>query len=228
MRRWAQETAHLFLNNSLAFLEQPGSSTSIPRRESSICVPRSARSIEQMKVELPRLQYLLAIGGTYERPLRDLDVSRHPFFVHELDGAVFERRIRRSAERGFSERRIDREAARCASELRVGLPRVRNAAQRLVADAGRRAGLCRRARGVRSGRVCASRPDRIGHRQQRRRACHGRRSWRAFDRSQTQRVHRSRRRCDPRGRHQPGCASSVRGRKWPTAICSSSTTESRP
>ncbi len=67
-----QETAHLFLNNSLAFLRQPGQFYIDPEAGKLYLRPEAGAAIAAMKVEVPRLQYLLAIGGTYERPLRDL------------------------------------------------------------------------------------------------------------------------------------------------------------
>jgi hypothetical protein len=67
-----QETAHLFLNNSLAFLKQAGQFYIDSELGKLYLLPEVGTSIESMKVEMPRLQYLVAIGGTYERPLRDL------------------------------------------------------------------------------------------------------------------------------------------------------------
>jgi hypothetical protein len=67
-----QETAHLFLNNSLAFLRQPGQFYIDPDAGKLYLRPEAGASIESMRVEVPRLQYLIAIGGTHERPLRDL------------------------------------------------------------------------------------------------------------------------------------------------------------
>ncbi|MFL6618580.1 MAG: right-handed parallel beta-helix repeat-containing protein [Povalibacter sp.] len=66
------ETSHLFLNNSLAFLTQPRQFYVDPEAGKLYLRPEGGVAPEQMKVELPRLQYLIAIGGTYERPLRDL------------------------------------------------------------------------------------------------------------------------------------------------------------
>jgi hypothetical protein len=66
------ETAHLFLNNSLAFLRQPRQFYIDPDAGKLYVRPDSGTAIGKIEVELPRLQYLLAIGGTYEQPLRDL------------------------------------------------------------------------------------------------------------------------------------------------------------
>ena len=49
-----------------------GSSLSILKWGKLYLRPESGTRVEQLKVELPRLQYLLAVSGTYERPLRDL------------------------------------------------------------------------------------------------------------------------------------------------------------
>jgi hypothetical protein len=66
------ETAHLFLSNSLTFLTQPRQFYIDPEAGKLYLRPDNGAAPEQMSVELPRLPYLMAIGGTYERPLRDL------------------------------------------------------------------------------------------------------------------------------------------------------------
>jgi hypothetical protein len=66
------ETAHLFLNNSLAFLRQPRQFYIDPDAGKLYVRPDDGTTPAQLEVELPLLQYLLAIGGTHERPLRDL------------------------------------------------------------------------------------------------------------------------------------------------------------
>jgi hypothetical protein len=66
------ETSHLFLSNSLAFLREPDQFYIDPQAGKLYYRPPAGRSPDQMAVELPRLSYLLAVGGTYERPVRDL------------------------------------------------------------------------------------------------------------------------------------------------------------
>jgi hypothetical protein len=66
------ETAHLFLNNALEFLREPGQFYIDPDAGKLYVRPDPGTAIEQIEAELPRLPYLLAIGGTYDRPLRDL------------------------------------------------------------------------------------------------------------------------------------------------------------
>jgi len=66
------ETAHLFLANSLEFLNDPRQFYIDPAAGKIYLRPDDDTDIGQLKVELPRLQLLLAIGGTYERPLREL------------------------------------------------------------------------------------------------------------------------------------------------------------
>lgn len=66
------ESAHLFLNNSLAFLTQPNQFYMDPEAGKLYYRPAAGVQPEQMSVELPRLPYLVAVGGTYERPVRDL------------------------------------------------------------------------------------------------------------------------------------------------------------
>jgi len=66
------QTAHLFLNNSLAFLSQPRQFYVDSDAGKLYLLPENGSGPERFKVEMPRLPYLVAIGGTYERPLRDL------------------------------------------------------------------------------------------------------------------------------------------------------------
>jgi hypothetical protein len=66
------ESAHLFLNNSLVFLTQPNQFYMDPEAGKLYYRPAAGVEPEQMSVELPRLPYLVAVGGTYERPVRDL------------------------------------------------------------------------------------------------------------------------------------------------------------
>ena len=66
------ETAHLFLNNALAFLRRPRQFYLDPAAGKLYVRPDEGTTIAHIDVELPRLRYLLAIGGTYDRPLRDL------------------------------------------------------------------------------------------------------------------------------------------------------------
>ncbi|HEY0686756.1 MAG TPA: right-handed parallel beta-helix repeat-containing protein [Steroidobacter sp.] len=66
------ESAHLLLNNSLAFLTQPNQFYVDPDAGKLYYRPAEGVKPEQMSAELPRLPYLVSIGGTYERPIRDL------------------------------------------------------------------------------------------------------------------------------------------------------------
>jgi len=66
------ETAHLYLNNALAFLRQPRQFYIDPDAGKLYVRPDDDTAIDQLEVELPRLQFLLAIGGSHEQPLRDL------------------------------------------------------------------------------------------------------------------------------------------------------------
>jgi hypothetical protein len=66
------ETSHLYLNNALAFLRQPRQFYIDADAGKLYVRPDDGTPITRLEVELPRLQYLIAIGGTYERPLRDL------------------------------------------------------------------------------------------------------------------------------------------------------------
>jgi hypothetical protein len=65
-------SAHLFLNNSLAFLTQPNQFYIDPEAGKLYYRPADGVAVEQMTVELPRLPYLVSISGTYDRPVQDL------------------------------------------------------------------------------------------------------------------------------------------------------------
>jgi hypothetical protein len=66
------ETAHLFLNNSLAFLNEARQFYIDPQAGKLYYRAEEGISMAQARVELPKLAYLVSIGGTYDRPLRDL------------------------------------------------------------------------------------------------------------------------------------------------------------
>jgi hypothetical protein len=66
------ETAHLYIGNSLAFLTEPNQFYVDPRAGKLYMRPSSDAAPERMRVELPQLQYLVAIYGTRETPVRDL------------------------------------------------------------------------------------------------------------------------------------------------------------
>jgi hypothetical protein len=66
------ETAHLYLSNSLAFLEKPEQFYIDPDAGKLYVRPAAETKPEELRAELPRLQYLIAIGGTLDTPLRDL------------------------------------------------------------------------------------------------------------------------------------------------------------
>ncbi|HEY5759412.1 MAG TPA: hypothetical protein VIU34_26495 [Steroidobacter sp.] len=66
------ESAHLYLSNSLAFLTQPNQFYVDPEGGQLYYRPATGVTPEQMTVELPKLQYLVSVGGSYERPVRDL------------------------------------------------------------------------------------------------------------------------------------------------------------
>ena len=66
------ETSHLFLANSLSFVRGPRQFYLDPEAGKLYLRPEPGTDIRAMRVEFPRLQYLVSIGGSYERPLRDL------------------------------------------------------------------------------------------------------------------------------------------------------------
>jgi len=67
-----EESAHLYLSNSLAFLTQPNQFYIDPDGGKLYYRPAAGVKPEQMSVELPQLPYLLSIGGTHARPVQDL------------------------------------------------------------------------------------------------------------------------------------------------------------
>ncbi len=67
-----EETAQLFLANSLVFLSKPGEFYLDPKPGKLYYEAESGVTPEQQDVELPTLQYLVSISGTYQQPVRDL------------------------------------------------------------------------------------------------------------------------------------------------------------
>lgn len=66
------ETSHLYLSNSLAFLERENLFFVDPVAGKLYFKPPTGSSPDRMKIELPRLPYLVSISGTYDKPIRDL------------------------------------------------------------------------------------------------------------------------------------------------------------
>lgn len=75
------ELAHLYLENSLAFVQQPGQWYLDPVAGRLYLRPGDGVNPDSMDVELPRLQVLLAIGNSLDQPVRDL-VFRGLRFSH--------------------------------------------------------------------------------------------------------------------------------------------------
>jgi hypothetical protein len=73
------EAAHLFFVNSLAFLREPGQWFADPAKGLLYYKPRQGEDMATIRVELPRLQSLLSIAGSYDRPTTDLQFRRLSF-----------------------------------------------------------------------------------------------------------------------------------------------------
>jgi hypothetical protein len=73
------EAAHLFLANSLAFLRSPGQWFADPAERKLYYKPRVGEDMARVSVELPRLQSLVSIAGSYDRPVSDLQFRRLSF-----------------------------------------------------------------------------------------------------------------------------------------------------
>jgi hypothetical protein len=73
------EAAHLFFVNSLAFLRTPGQWFADPATGRLYYKPRDGEDMARILVELPRLQSLLSVAGSYDRPVRDLQFRRLSF-----------------------------------------------------------------------------------------------------------------------------------------------------
>ncbi|MGN7161859.1 right-handed parallel beta-helix repeat-containing protein [Sphingomonas sp. SAFR-052] len=68
----AGEKARLFLVNALAFLKKGGEFYVDPAKGQLYYKPRDSEDMGRAEVVMPRLQSLVAIGGTYDVPVRDL------------------------------------------------------------------------------------------------------------------------------------------------------------
>jgi hypothetical protein len=75
----SREAAHLFFANSLAFLKVPGQWFADGSEGKLYYKPRAGEDMGRISVELPRLQSLISIAGSYERPVSDLQFRRLSF-----------------------------------------------------------------------------------------------------------------------------------------------------
>jgi hypothetical protein len=71
--------AHLFFANSLAFVRAPGQWFADPANGKLYYKPHAGEDMNNMSVELPRLQSLVSIAGSYDRPVKDLQFRRLSF-----------------------------------------------------------------------------------------------------------------------------------------------------
>lgn len=69
---YGPEAAHLFLVNSLRFLTQPGQWYLDPSHGKLYVRPPEGAAIEKLRVELPRISTLIAIGDNLNAPVEDL------------------------------------------------------------------------------------------------------------------------------------------------------------
>ncbi|WP_210731812.1 right-handed parallel beta-helix repeat-containing protein [Sphingomonas sp. PAMC26645] len=75
------EVARLFLVNALAFLREPGQWYVDPEAGLLYYKPLPGEDMRRAEVVMPILERLVAIGGSYDRPVRDLQF-RHLAFRH--------------------------------------------------------------------------------------------------------------------------------------------------
>jgi hypothetical protein len=69
------DNAGLFFENSLAFLRESGQWFADPEAGKLYYKPASGEDMRKLEIVLPRLQSLVLIAGTYEKPVKDLDFS---------------------------------------------------------------------------------------------------------------------------------------------------------
>jgi len=69
---YGPEAAHLYLTNSLRFLTQPGQWYLDPSHGKLYLRPPEGTAIDQLRVELPRISTLIAIGDSLDAPVEDL------------------------------------------------------------------------------------------------------------------------------------------------------------
>jgi hypothetical protein len=75
----SREAAHLFFLNSLAFVRRGGQWFADPAKGKLYYKPRSGEDMAKISVELPRLQSLVSIAGSYHQPVKDLQFRRLSF-----------------------------------------------------------------------------------------------------------------------------------------------------
>ena len=66
------DNAGLFFNNALAFLREPGQWFADPAAGRVYYKPAPGEDMRRLEVELPRLEMLVSIAGTYDAPVQDL------------------------------------------------------------------------------------------------------------------------------------------------------------
>lgn len=76
---YGPEFAHLYLANSLAFLTQADQWYLDPAAGKLYYRPLPGTDMTRVRVELPRLPYLISISGSYDRPVRDISFSGFRF-----------------------------------------------------------------------------------------------------------------------------------------------------
>jgi hypothetical protein len=75
----SREAAHLFFVNALAFLRTPGQWFADPATGRLYYKVRDGEEMARILVELPRLQSLVLVAGSYDRPVSDLQFRRLSF-----------------------------------------------------------------------------------------------------------------------------------------------------
>ncbi|WP_420140726.1 right-handed parallel beta-helix repeat-containing protein, partial [Sphingomonas sp.] len=75
----SEDVARMFLVNALAFLREPGQWFADPKSGTLYYKPRAGEDMRRIEVVLPRLERLVSISGSYDRPIRDLQFRRLGF-----------------------------------------------------------------------------------------------------------------------------------------------------
>lgn len=159
----------LYIENAYEFLDSPGEWYIDPTTGVLSYIPLSGQNMSSTSVELPVLQSLVNVGGTYDAPAAPHHVQRHHLQRHQLAGPQRQPGLRRPADRRLHRGQLEL-AGRPAELLPGGLPAVRGHQAELVSDARGGAGVGGRPHHLHRLAVPQPGPDGGGHRQRRQRA----------------------------------------------------------
>ena len=105
----------LYLANAYEFLDSPGEWYLNPGTGALYYIPLAGQNMSTVSVELPQLQSLVNVGGTYDAPAHHISFSGHHVHRHQLARPQQQPGLRRPADRRVHHRQLDRRPTRSTS-----------------------------------------------------------------------------------------------------------------